>query len=172
MQVARLRPGRAGADGGGTGARGAAGDGRGVAALGCRGVPSARHQYPGRNSDMTEISLRFSELVCLIMTRSRYFTLGLANPPAARPYRRLGRADVGSAAHRQLNLEAARGGIVLLQNKPAEGGGLPVLPLRKGQTIAAVGPNAQATNNLLSNYHPPAPPEGSSSAIVLSLIHI
>jgi hypothetical protein len=32
---------------------------------------SPRHKYPDRNPDLTEIYLRFRELVCLIMTRSR-----------------------------------------------------------------------------------------------------
>jgi hypothetical protein len=36
-------------------------------------VPSPRHKYPDRNTDLTEISLlHFGELVCLIMTWSRY----------------------------------------------------------------------------------------------------
>jgi hypothetical protein len=35
-------------------------------------VPSPRHKYPDRNPDLTEISLRFGEPVCLMMTWSRY----------------------------------------------------------------------------------------------------
>ena len=42
------------------------------------------------------------------------FALGLANAEEERPYRHLGKADIGSEASRQLNLEAARQSIVLL----------------------------------------------------------
>jgi hypothetical protein len=35
-------------------------------------VASARHQYPGRNPDLTVISLRVFELACSMMARSRY----------------------------------------------------------------------------------------------------
>ncbi len=42
------------------------------------------------------------------------FALGLANSEEERPYRQLGKADIGSEASRQLNLEAARQSIVLL----------------------------------------------------------
>lgn len=40
------------------------------------------------------------------------FALGLANSEEERPYKHLGKADIGSEASRQLNLEAARQSIV------------------------------------------------------------
>ena len=46
------------------------------------------------------------------------FSLGLVDPLDQQPYRDLGSADVQSMATKQLNLEAARQGIVLLQNRP------------------------------------------------------
>lgn len=91
------------------------------------------------------------------------FSLGLGNPKAEQPYQHLGIKDIGSDANQQLNLEAARQSIVLLKNDAVNG--KPVLPLKIGQSIAVVGPNANATSNLLSNYHGDIPPPGKHSIV-------
>lgn len=48
--------------------------------------------------------------------------------------------------HRKLNLKMARESIVLLKNDG-------ILPLKKGKTIAVIGPNADSKCVLLGNYH-------------------
>ncbi|KAH8045039.1 symporter [Aureococcus anophagefferens] len=60
---------------------------------------------------------------------------------------------VDSPAHRALALRAAREGLVLLQN-PNQ-----ILPLDGRGTLAVIGPNANASMNLLSGYHGTPPPD-------------
>lgn len=93
------------------------------------------------------------------------FSLGLGSPVKDQPYQHLGHADVNTAATRALNREAAQQSIVLLKNDPALPGGEPVLPLRRGQSIAVLGPSADATSNMLSNYHGQPFPQTSRYAI-------
>lgn len=111
------------------------------------------------------------------------FALGLMDPPSSVPYSSYGPERVDTAAHRQLALDAALQGIVLLQNNVSlnspNGPGTPLLPLQRsrlsgashrmmhpfcmcsvnfilfvaGKQVAVVGPNADATLTLLSNYH-------------------
>ena len=73
--------------------------------------------------------------------------LGLLDPSSSTPYARLGAESVDSAAHRALALTAARESIVLLQNSRG------LLPLRAGARVAFIGPHANSTQALLSNYH-------------------
>jgi len=61
-------------------------------------------------------------------------------------YKTLGAADVDSPAHRQLALNAAQQGIILLKN---EGD---LLPLAKEKRVAIIGPHANATRDMLSIY--------------------
>eukprot|EP00937_MAST-01D_sp_MAST-1D-sp2_P002429 g2429.t1 len=64
---------------------------------------------------------------------------------------------VDTTAHRALALRAAREGIVLLQNGVVGAGAkLPLSPASQ-RTIAMLGPNANASMNLLSGYHGNAP---------------
>lgn len=67
---------------------------------------------------------------------------------AAQPYGNLGPKDVCTPAHKQLALEAARQGIVLLQNRAAA---LPLSPTRH-RTVAVIGPNSDATVTMIGNY--------------------
>jgi len=62
-------------------------------------------------------------------------------------------SQVDSVKHRQVALKAARQGIVLLQNN--EERGIARLPISKDEykSIAMIGPNANASMNLLSGYH-------------------
>ena len=88
------------------------------------------------------------------------FKLGLFEPDnAAVPKFSLDHVD--SDAHRALALKQARQAIVLLQNLPRKGIGAngemngteaPLLPLKKGAKVAMIGPNANASLNLLSGY--------------------
>jgi beta-glucosidase-like glycosyl hydrolase len=64
-------------------------------------------------------------------------------------------ADVDSAAHRAVALQAARKGVILLQNNNnSHSRSKARLPLDRGslKSVAMVGPNANASMNLLSGY--------------------
>jgi beta-glucosidase len=76
------------------------------------------------------------------------FRLGLFDPPRMVPYSRIPFSANDSAANRAMALRAARESIVLLKNDKG------VLPLRKDlKSIAVIGPNADAQDVLLGNYH-------------------
>jgi hypothetical protein len=86
------------------------------------------------------------------------FLLGLVDPPSQVVYTTYNNTMVDTPAHRQLALEAAQQGIILLQNNATStpwGTNTPLLPLRSAsiKTLAVIGPNANATLTLLSNYH-------------------
>lgn len=67
--------------------------------------------------------------------------------PSAQPFGNLGPRDVCTPAHQQLALQAARQGIVLLQNRGR------TLPLsRTLQTVAVIGPNSDVTVTMIGNY--------------------
>lgn len=70
------------------------------------------------------------------------------DPRNAGPYAALGPNDVCTPENKQLALEAARQGIVLLKNQDN------VLPLKPGAiSMALIGPNANATLAMLGNYN-------------------
>ncbi|EEF43058.1 beta-D-xylosidase 1 [Ricinus communis] len=68
--------------------------------------------------------------------------------PSAHPYGNLGPRDVCTPAHQELALEAARQGIVLLENR---GQALPLSSSRH-HTIAVIGPNSDVTVTMIGNY--------------------
>lgn len=68
--------------------------------------------------------------------------------PSAQPYGHLGPRDVCTPAHQELALEAARQGIVLLQNRKSS---LP-LSTRRHRTVAVIGPNSDVTVTMIGNY--------------------
>ena len=68
--------------------------------------------------------------------------------PTKQPYGNLGPKDVCTPAHKQLALEAARQGIVLLLNR----GRGPPLSASRHRTVAVIGPNADATVTMIGNY--------------------
>lgn len=75
------------------------------------------------------------------------FQLGLLDPAdAPGQHTHYTFNDVGTAAHKQLALEAAQQSLVLLQN-PAK-----VLPLPRGKKIVVLGPHFNATSQMLGNY--------------------
>jgi beta-glucosidase len=82
--------------------------------------------------------------------------LGMFDPPAADPYRRLSKKDIDSSAHRALALRAARESVVMLKNDG-------ILPLKRIRTLAVIGPNADDRVVPLGNYN------GSPSKLVTVL---
>jgi hypothetical protein len=85
------------------------------------------------------------------------FQLGLLDAPGSNPYDAIGPERLDSPANRELSLVAALQSIVLLQNNATNtpwGAAQPLLPLRAASVrrIALIGPNANATQTLLSNY--------------------
>ncbi|KAL2454956.1 Beta-D-xylosidase 1 [Abeliophyllum distichum] len=73
--------------------------------------------------------------------------LGMFDGPR-QPYGYLGPRDVCTPAHQQLALEAARQGIVLLQNR---GRSLP-LSTSRHRTVAVIGPNSDVSVTMIGNY--------------------
>lgn len=74
--------------------------------------------------------------------------LGMLDPPGSQLYvNSLGPKDVDTAASRALSLRAASEAIVLLRNENQ------LLPLRSTLKLAFIGPHANSTQSLLSNYH-------------------
>jgi beta-glucosidase-like glycosyl hydrolase len=75
--------------------------------------------------------------------------LGLFNARGdpSNPYTSLGPSDVGTDAHNQLALEAARQAVTMLKND----GSMPLSPASLA-TIALIGPNANATTTMQGNY--------------------
>ncbi|TYI66975.1 hypothetical protein E1A91_D09G264900v1 [Gossypium mustelinum] len=67
--------------------------------------------------------------------------------PSAQPYGHLGPRHVCTPDHKQLALEAARQGIVLLKNS----GSLP-LSTSRHRTVAVIGPNSDVTETMIGNY--------------------
>lgn len=73
--------------------------------------------------------------------------LGFFDNPKSLPFANLGPSDVCTKENQLLALEAAKQGIVLLENSG-------VLPLSKTniKKLAVIGPNANATTVMISNY--------------------
>lgn len=91
-------------------------------------------------------------------TLTQLFALGILDPPGTHPYDAIGPERLDSPANRALALEGALQSIVLLKNdaaarNPWGATPAPLLPLQQGaklRRIAIVGPNANATQTLLS----------------------
>ncbi|XP_038899169.1 probable beta-D-xylosidase 2 [Benincasa hispida] len=68
--------------------------------------------------------------------------------PSSHPYGKLGPKDVCSPPHQQLALDAARQGIVLLENRRS------ALPLsaHHHRTVAVIGPNSDVNVTMIGNY--------------------
>jgi beta-glucosidase len=96
------------------------------------------------------------------------FRLGMFDPPEQVPYSQIPYEIIYSPEHQELALRAARESIVLLKNENG------ALPLRKDlDSIAVIGPNADALPPLLGNYNgtpaqPVTPLEGIRKKIAAS----
>ena len=75
--------------------------------------------------------------------------LGDFDPPELVPYQNINAKSLNTPRYQTLNLQAARESIVLLKNL---GDRLP-LHANSLSKLAVIGPNAKATDTLLSNYH-------------------
>lgn len=94
--------------------------------------------------DVTEIDRALHNLFSIRMR------LGLFDgSPLEQPYGNIGPDQACSKEHQALALEAAQDGIVLLKNS----GRLLPLPKSKAISLAVIGPNANASETLLGNYH-------------------
>lgn len=97
------------------------------------------------------------------------FRLGMFDPPEMVPYSRISPNVIGSPAHQQIALLAARESMVLLKNEPCRA--KPLLPLNREATrsIAIVGPYAEVAQ--LGDYsgepfhEPISPLEGIRSRV-------
>lgn len=89
------------------------------------------------------------------------FATGLMDPQPNVPYANYGPEHVDTPYARQLALEAAIQGAVLLKNMNS------LLPLTRTalQRVAVVGPNAAVTQGLLSNYHGDTPVANNQSIL-------
>ncbi|KAH7865309.1 hypothetical protein Vadar_004939 [Vaccinium darrowii] len=85
----------------------------------------------------------------LVNTVTMQMRLGMFDgEPSTRRYGKLGPEDVCTPAHKELALEAARQGIVLLKNRK---GSLPLSP-HHHDTVAVIGPNSDVTVPMVGNY--------------------
>ena len=92
------------------------------------------------------------------------FELGMWDPPEMQPYTKIPPSVVDSPAHSHLALRAARESIILLKNDRN------LLPLSKSlRRIAVIGPNANVTDTLLSNYYGQRCLDGSFNCITTPL---
>ena len=105
---------------------------------------------------LTRMQLKLGRsLVCLRFNYSNQssnqlfsrFIIGLFDAKAQQKYFNYGIDKIDSKEHQQLALEAAQQSIVLLKNSHK------TLPLMPGAKVAVIGPHANATEDLLSNYH-------------------
>ena len=76
------------------------------------------------------------------------FRLGMFDPPSLVPWSKIGADQIDTPEHQALALKVAEESIVLLKNDG-------VLPLDRAKIkhIAVIGPNADAVEMLLGNYH-------------------
>eukprot|EP00656_Telonema_subtile_P016917 TRINITY_DN18976_c0_g1_i1.p1 TRINITY_DN18976_c0_g1~~TRINITY_DN18976_c0_g1_i1.p1 ORF type:complete len:703 (+),score=112.32 TRINITY_DN18976_c0_g1_i1:153-2261(+) len=77
------------------------------------------------------------------------FQLGLFDRVEDVPYAQYGQEHVADQESNELALQGATQSIVLLKNDPQDD---PVLPLKPGTKLALIGPQFNATTDMLSNY--------------------
>jgi beta-glucosidase-like glycosyl hydrolase len=75
-----------------------------------------------------------------------HFEIGRFDDPEASEWSKLGYEDVGNDLHKQIQLETALQGIVLLKNENS------VLPLEFGMDVAVIGPLGETREGLMSDY--------------------
>ena len=99
--------------------------------------------------DAYEMDLIVEDDLTAAVEKLFYIRFLLGEFEEERPYKDIHYKKVDCKAHRELNLEAARESIVLLENKDNF---LPIAP-EKMQSIAVVGPNAMNITALEGNYN-------------------
>ncbi|KAK6930246.1 Glycoside hydrolase, family 3, N-terminal [Dillenia turbinata] len=101
----------------------------------------------------TEGAIRMGKLseddvnLALTYTLTVQMRLGMFDGPS-QPYANLGPRDVCTPAHKELALEVARQGIVLLLNRRSSA----PLSTSRHRTVAVIGPNSDATETMIGNY--------------------
>eukprot|EP00759_Apiculatamorpha_spiralis_P033634 PhF_6_TR34957/c0_g1_i1/m.50726/K15920/XYL4; beta-D-xylosidase 4 len=106
--------------------------------------------YANGNINITDLRIAGTRFLRTV------FSLGLMDPPERVVYTKYNATMVDTPSHRKLAYETAIQGAVLLQNNASStNGNKPILPLngKALRRVAVVGPNANATQGLLSNYH-------------------
>ena len=98
-----------------------------------------------------QVAAQRPDLVRNINASTRYtismlVDLGVLAPLADQPYTALPATTIGSAHNKQVSLESARQGIVLLRNQNR------VLPLKRGKKIALIGPHGRTRKSLCGAY--------------------
>ena len=78
------------------------------------------------------------------------FELGLFDPIENQPYWQIPPEVVNNDSAKSLSLEATLQSMTLLQNP--EWNEEPILPIKKGQKVAVIGPHAMAQRELVGNY--------------------
>nr|AGR44452.1 alpha-L-arabinofuranosidase/beta-D-xylosidase 2 [Pyrus x bretschneideri] len=98
-----------------------------------------------RTGQVNEIDINYA----LANTITVQMRLGMFDgEPSTQRYGNLGLADVCKPSSNELALEAARQGIVLLENR---GNSLPLSTIRH-RTVAVIGPNSDVTETMIGNY--------------------
>ena len=116
----------------------------------CGGFMSSKTMSDLFNGKKIDMSLADGALKNLFRVQMR---LGLFDPTDKNPFASLGEEVVNTPEHQALAKEAADQGLVLLKNAGN------VLPLDAGKvkSVAMIGRNALATNNMQGNYFGTAP---------------
>ncbi|PQM41454.1 putative beta-D-xylosidase 7 [Prunus yedoensis var. nudiflora] len=99
--------------------------------------------------DHTKSAVQQKKLDVSEIDRALHNLFSIRMSPLEQPYGNIGPDQACSKEHQALALEAAQDGIVLLKNS----GRLLPLPKSKAISLAVIGPNANASETLLGNYH-------------------
>lgn len=83
---------------------------------------------------------------------THFVSLGELEGPEDVVYQNYGPEMVDTTEHRRLALSVAEQAMTLLKNDPPTGSSEPLLPLNRHQSIALIGPQANFTLEMLSNY--------------------
>lgn len=98
-------------------------------------------------------AINTSDLDTALRRRLPHFiALGEMHGPAEVPYQSYGPELVDTREHRLLSLSVAEQSMTLLKNEAPAGHNEPLLPLSRTAKIALIGPQANFTLEMLSNY--------------------
>ena len=95
---------------------------------------------------------------------TQLFAAGLFEPdPSTVSWTSIPANAINSSAHQAANMDAALQSFVLLRNENA------LLPLKRGMTIAVVGPQAEGRSSLLSDYATEEPCDDGTDECIVSI---